>query len=82
MEASEIKQLVEAGIDGAEALVSGAGDHIELTVIADSFADLNRVKRQQAVYSCINHLIESGQIHAVKMQTLTPAQWQEQTQQG
>jgi acid stress-induced BolA-like protein IbaG/YrbA len=82
MDAAEIKQLVEAGIAGAEVQVAGAGDRFDLSVIADSFAGQSPVKRQQAVYACIKHLLDAGQIHAVNMQTYTREQWQTASRRG
>lgn len=76
MDAAQLKQLVEAGIAGAEVHVEGSGDRYNITVIAEQFAGLMPVKRQQAVYACINHLINDGTIHAVNLQTYTPEQWQ------
>lgn len=76
MEATEVKQLIEAGIEGAEARVAGAGDRFDLIVIADHFDGLSKVRRQQAVYGCINHLMADNTIHAVNIQTYTCEQWQ------
>lgn len=82
MDAADIKQLIEDGIDGAEAQVSGGGDRFDITVIADHFDGLTPVRRQQAIYACINHLISDGSIHAVNLQTFTQAQWQQANPNG
>ena len=82
MDVSDIKRLIEAGIDGAEAQVTGSGDHFDISVIADHFVGLTPVKRQQMVYACIKNLLDAGAIHAVKMQTFTREQWQTATRRG
>lgn len=76
MEPADIKQLIETRIDGADAQVTGAGDRFDITVISDSFEGKNAVKRQQAVYACINQPLNDGSLHAVNIQTYTRAQWQ------
>jgi acid stress-induced BolA-like protein IbaG/YrbA len=82
MDAAEVKQLLETGIDGAEARVAGAGDRFDISVIADHFDGLSPVRRQQAVYACINHLIAEGSIHAVNIYTYTRDQWQTAERRG
>lgn len=82
MEAAEITQLVEAGIDGAEVQVSGAGDRFDINVVSDAFEGLSAVRRQQAVYACINHLLADGSIHAVNLTTHTNEQWQTAKRRG
>jgi len=76
MDAAQLKQMVEASIADAQVFVEGGGDRFNITVIAEQFAGLSPVKRQQAVYAGINHLIIDGTIHAVNLQTYTPEQWQ------
>ncbi len=75
MHASEVKQLLEEKIEGAEIIVEGEGCDFRLTVIADVFAGALPVKRQQMVYTHLNEMIAAGTIHAVTMQTFTPAEW-------
>lgn len=70
----EIKQLLEAKIEGCSAQVELAGDHLNLVVVSPIFAELNAVKKQQLVYGVLSEYIANGSIHAVNMQTLTPDQ--------
>ena len=76
MTPEEVKALLEAGIDGAEAQVQGGGDRFDLCVVAAAFAGLSLVRKQQLVYACINDRIADGSIHAVTMQTYTPEEWE------
>ncbi len=80
MHASEVKQLLEEKIDGAQIIVEGEGCDFRLTVVSDAFTGCLPVKRQQIVYTHLNELIAAGTIHAVTMQTFTPAEWE--TRQG
>ena len=44
--------------------------------VADMFADLSRVKRQQVVFAALAGPIKDGSIHAVTVKTFTKEQWQ------
>ncbi len=67
----EITKIIAAVLDDAEINVSGADGKYQIAVIADVFAGLNSVKRQQTIYRIINGHISSGAIHAVSMSLLT-----------
>lgn len=58
-------------------LVGGDGRHFEITVVSSQFEGQRPVRKQQMVYAVLNERIADGSIHAVMMQTLTPAEWQE-----
>jgi acid stress-induced BolA-like protein IbaG/YrbA len=73
MDATTLKTLIEAAIPNAQVQVSSEDNvHFEMVVLSDAFNGLNRVKRQQLVYSAINDYIASGELHALAMKTLTP----------
>jgi len=80
MDVSEIKALIEKGLDGVEARVSGDGSHYEAVVIGDCFDGLSMVAQQKLVYATINEHITSGAIHAISLKTYTPAQWKKASQ--
>ena len=82
MDASSIKELIENGIENAEAHVQLDGNKSHVIVVTEAFAGVRSVKKQQMVYACLNDLISSGELHAVTMQTLTPAEWEEQKKFG
>lgn len=77
MQAEQIKQLIETGIPGCQAIVKGDGDHFEATVISPAFADLGMVKQHQMVYGTLGNLMQA-EIHALALRTFTPEQWQQQ----
>lgn len=80
MEVSEIKALIENGLSGVEAKVTGDGSHYEAIVIGECFDGLSMVAQQKLVYATINDHITSGAIHAVSIKTYTPAQWKKASQ--
>jgi len=46
----------------------------EITGVGEVFEGLNAVKRQQLVYKILNPYIVDGRLHAVSIQTYTPAE--------
>ncbi|EKD73569.1 MAG: hypothetical protein ACD_45C00263G0003 [uncultured bacterium] len=77
MQASDIKQLIEAGLINCTAFVEGEdGVHFTATVITPEFAGKNRIQKQQMVYATLGNLIHDGTIHALSLRTLTPEEWQ------
>lgn len=78
-----IQALIQQGIADATVIVEGDdGRHFQATVISEQFAGLSLVKKQQAVYATINPQIASGEIHAISMQTFTPAEWEKKQKSG
>ncbi len=55
---------VDVAVDGNRALI---------TVVSDAFEPMSRVQKQQAVYGCIDELIQNGSLHAVTIRALTSA---------
>lgn len=77
MQIEQVKQLIEQGLPGSNVSVDGDGVHFEAIVVSDQFEGLNRIKRQQLVYQTVNEYVQSGELHALSMKTLTPNEWQE-----
>lgn len=76
MAPEEIKKILEAGIPGAQASVTGDGNKYEATIISEAFDGLNMVKKHQLVYAQLNEHISSGAIHALTIKAYTPAEWE------
>ena len=70
----DIESRLQRAIPNAEIAVAGAGNRVEIRVVAAAFEGLSRVKRQQMVYAAIEELIASGAIHAVTIKASTPAE--------
>lgn len=76
MNKEQIKELIEAGLPGCQALVTGDdGAHFEATVVSDRFVGLSMVKQHQMVYATLGNRMEA-EIHALALRTLTPDEWQ------
>lgn len=74
MQPQEIKALIEAAIENSSVEVSVEGSHVNLKVVSPAFEGMRPVQKQQLVYKALADQIASGVIHAVNMQTLTPAE--------
>jgi acid stress-induced BolA-like protein IbaG/YrbA len=76
MQPEEIKRLIEAGLEGAEATVEGDGAHFTALVICSQFAGKSRIQKQQLVYDTVREQLLDGTLHALSLKTLTPEEWQ------
>lgn len=53
--------------------LTGGGDHLQVKVVSQAFAGLSRVKQHQIVYGALRRELASEAIHALAVQTETPA---------
>ena len=76
-EASEIKRLIEQGMPCELVAIEGDdGVHFTGIVVSPAFEGKPRVRQHQAVYATLGRLM-GNEIHALQLQTFTPAQWEE-----
>lgn len=69
-----IQQMIESGLPGARARVSGDdGVHFEALVICDAFAGKLPLARHRMVYATLGEKM-GGEIHALALKTLTEAE--------
>jgi acid stress-induced BolA-like protein IbaG/YrbA len=80
MQPSDIKALIETGINNSIATVDGDGRHFNAIVIAPVFAGKSRIEKQQLVYGTLGDRIATGVIHALSIKTFTPEEWHELNQ--
>ncbi len=71
MDTTTIETTLRDALPGCEVTLTAEGNKLSLKIVSDEFDGLNRVKRQQKVYALLNDRIQSGEIHAVSMVTLT-----------
>ncbi|MGB5832480.1 MAG: BolA family protein [Thiohalocapsa sp.] len=74
METEAVAQLIRAGLPGAEVEVSGDGSHFDAIVVSEAFEGLSPIKKQRLVMDAVKEQIASGELHALSIKTLTPAQ--------
>ena len=76
----EITQLITQGIPDAEVKIqdlTGGGDHYEALVISASFDGKMKVARHRMVYGSLQDAMVE-RIHALKLSTLTPQEFEAQ----
>ena len=73
----QIEQWIAAGLPCEHIEVNGDGQHFKAVIVSGEFAGLNRVKRQQRVYQTVLDKLNSGELHALSLQTLTPDEWKD-----
>ncbi len=69
-----IERAIQAGLDCEHVEVVGDGQHFQAVIVSAAFAGLTKVKQHQLVYAALGDRMRE-EIHALSMQTLTPAQW-------
>ena len=75
MDAQTICELIEKGMPDARVEVQGAdGVHFEAVVVSESFRGNLPLARHRMVYATLGDRIQTGEIHALALTTLTPDQ--------
>ncbi|MBT0725842.1 BolA family iron metabolism protein IbaG [Rosenbergiella australiborealis] len=75
METNEIQAVLEQALVLDEVHVTGDGSHFQVIAVGEMFAELSRVKQQQAVYAPLMQYIADNRIHALSIKAYTPAEW-------
>ena len=72
----QVKAAITLAMPDASVVVedlTGGGDHLQVTVVSSAFNGLTRVKQHQLVYGALRQELASEAIHALALQTSTPA---------
>lgn len=76
MNASEVEALIAAGMPDAQVRVeSDDGTHFSAVIVAAAFDGKRTLQRHQLIYAALGARM-GREIHALTMQTYTPAEWQ------
>lgn len=78
LDPKQIEDWIRAGLPCECLAVSGDGHHFEALIVSKEFEGLSRVKRQQRVYQTVLDKLNSGELHAISLKTLTPDEWMPQ----
>lgn len=72
MDADTIKRMIETGLPGSQARVSGAdGAHFEAVVTSVAFQGKTTLQQHRMVYATLGDSMQSD-IHALALRTSTP----------
>lgn len=69
---SEVKTLIENGLNEAEVSVEGDGYKYQAVVVSSDFAGMSTLQRHKLVNSLLNKAITEGRLHALSLKTYTP----------
>lgn len=75
LDPKQIEIWIAAELPCSHLSVEGDGHHFSALIVSDEFSGLNRVRRQQRVNAILKSRFDSGELHALSMQTLTPEEW-------
>ncbi|HEY0201558.1 MAG TPA: BolA family protein [Burkholderiaceae bacterium] len=75
MNADQIQDLIIAGLPCEHIAVDGDGRHWQAVIVSAAFEGLRPVQRHQRVYAALGEKIRNDEVHALSMQTCTPAEW-------
>jgi acid stress-induced BolA-like protein IbaG/YrbA len=80
---SLVAEMIQTGLPDAKVQVddlTGGGDHYQARVVSAAFEGKSRVQQHQLVYGALKQAMATEAIHALGLQTFTPAEWEAQSQ--
>lgn len=81
LSATQLEGYITSGLDCDYIKVLGDdGTHFEAVIVSSAFEGKSMVQQHQLVYAALGDRMKA-EIHALSMQTLTPAKWQAMNQQ-
>ena len=73
---NEVEAAIKNALPDAQVTVedlNGGGDHLQVSVVSASFSGLSLIKQHQIVYGALSDKLASEAIHALALNTSTPA---------
>ncbi|MCY7383916.1 MAG: BolA family protein [Microcoleus sp.] len=80
---SQVAEMIQTGLPDAKLKIddlNGGGDHYQVRVVSAAFEGKSRVQQHQLVYGALKQAMASEAIHALALETLTPAEWEAKNQ--
>jgi acid stress-induced BolA-like protein IbaG/YrbA len=71
MEPSKVKELIEAGLPGAQVEVTGDGRHFEAVVVSKAFEGKSLIQRHRMVMDTVKAQVASDELHALSIKART-----------
>jgi stress-induced morphogen len=82
IEPQEVERLIKESIADAQVFVTdltGTRDHYSVVVVSPEFEGKLLLKRHRMVNHALDGPLETGELHALQMKTLTPAEYAKQS---
>lgn len=77
LDPKQIETWITAGLPCQHLVVEGDGQHFSAVIVSEEFSGLSRIRRQQRINAILKPHFDSGRLHALSMQTLSPDEWQQ-----
>ena len=75
MTAEELKSIITAGLPCTHCELEGDGRHWFATIVSDAFEGKRGIQRHQMVYATLGGRLQTDEVHALSMKTLTGTEW-------
>ena len=75
MTAAELQSIIAGGLACTHLQVEGDGRHWSAVIVSAEFEGRRPIQRHQRVYATLGARMQTDEVHALSMQTLTPAEW-------
>ncbi len=75
MKPEQVQQIIAAGIPCEGLSVQGDENYPKALIVSSQFIGKSRVQRQQMVNALLKSYFDSGELHSLQMQTMTPDEW-------
>jgi acid stress-induced BolA-like protein IbaG/YrbA len=75
MTATELQNIISAGLACEHIQVNGDGRHWEALIVSPEFEGRRLIQRHQRVYATLGARMHTDEVHALSMKTFTPAEW-------
>jgi acid stress-induced BolA-like protein IbaG/YrbA len=75
MTADQLRALIAAGLPCQHLEVQGDGRHWQAVIVSAEFEGKRPIARHQRVYATLGEKMQTDEVHALSMKTLTPAEW-------
>jgi acid stress-induced BolA-like protein IbaG/YrbA len=75
MTPDELQSLISANLACDHIEVEGDGRHWAAVIVSPEFEGKRRIQRHQRVYATLGARMQTDEVHALSMQTYTPAEW-------
>lgn len=76
LDTKQLEEWLDKGLVCKHLTVEGDGHHFSAVIVSDEFSGLSRVRRQQRINAILKERFDSGELHALSMQTFTADEWQ------
>ena len=70
-----VEAAIQRSIPDAKVIVedlTGGGDHLQVSVVSETFQGLSRIRQHQLVYGALQQELASEAIHALALSTAIP----------